>query len=162
MVRQVIKLDQSHIEPLVRLLESGKDDSWTRDALLSELTLPWATVYGIYQDHGLNEEFAAYLDYWLTADMIDVINITTHPAYRQQGYARMLMERLIQDARSCGVTWITLEVRISNAPAISLYKSLGFQETGIRHKYYADGEDGMLMDLHIVPPSAIHELKVRS
>ena len=39
-------------------------------------------------------------------------------------------------------------VRVSNAPAIALYKSFGFEEAGIRPRYYQDGEDALIMWLH--------------
>ncbi len=46
---------------------------------------------------------------------------------------------------------MTLEVRVSNNAAISLYKSLGFEEGGIRKKYYSDNnEDALIMwNFHI-------------
>ena len=39
----------------------------------------------------------------------------------------------------------TLEVRVSNAPAIGLYKKFGFAEAGVRPKYYENGEDALIM-----------------
>ena len=38
-----------------------------------------------------------------------------------------------------------LEVRVSNAPAISLYKKFGYEPYGIRARYYEDGEDALVM-----------------
>ncbi|MEM4138682.1 MAG: GNAT family N-acetyltransferase, partial [Sulfolobaceae archaeon] len=40
---------------------------------------------------------------------------------------------------------VFLEVRVSNVPAISLYKKLGFREVKVLRYYYADGEDAYLM-----------------
>ena len=45
--------------------------------------------------------------------------------------------------------YIVLEVRESNAPAIQLYRRLGFDQVGLRRGYYSDtGEDALLMTCH--------------
>ena len=46
------------------------------------------------------------------------------------------MEWLLEEARMTGNSWIFLEVRPSNRPAIQLYRSLGFVQVGIRRGYY--------------------------
>jgi ribosomal-protein-alanine N-acetyltransferase len=46
------------------------------------------------------------------------------------------MEWLLEEARASGNSWIFLEVRPSNRPALLLYQSLGFAEVGIRRGYY--------------------------
>jgi ribosomal-protein-alanine N-acetyltransferase len=81
---------------------------------------------------------------WQYLDL-HVLKIATLPVFRRRGLARRLMalaeEHVIQ---SCGET-VTLEVRQSNAGAKGLYSSLGYQEKGLRRKYYADGEDAIVM-----------------
>jgi ribosomal-protein-alanine N-acetyltransferase len=46
-----------------------------------------------------------------------------------------------------GVDYVILEVRVSNTPAITLYKKLGFEIRDLLRAYYSDGEDGYLMVL---------------
>ncbi|RQW76978.1 MAG: ribosomal-protein-alanine N-acetyltransferase, partial [Geobacter sp.] len=48
--------------------------------------------------------------------------------------------------RGRGASFVSLEVRFSNITAISLYRSLGFTETGRRKSYYENGEDALLME----------------
>jgi ribosomal-protein-alanine N-acetyltransferase len=51
-------------------------------------------------------------------------------------------------ARACRL--VTLEVRRSNAPAISLYLALGYRQVGMRPRYYAEeNEDALLMSLDL-------------
>lgn len=70
-------------------------------------------------------------------------------ASQRSGIARRLLQSLMEKLRLAGVHEVWLEVRVSNAPALALYRSLGFHETGRRPRYYADPvEDGMLMSLH--------------
>jgi len=57
---------------------------------------------------------------------------------------------LIAELETRGVLTLWLEVRKSNAPAIGLYQSLGFNEVSVRRDYYpaAEGrEDAIIMAL---------------
>jgi ribosomal-protein-alanine N-acetyltransferase len=53
----------------------------------------------------------------------------------------------MEDARGRGAGRAMLEVRRSNAPAIALYRALGFLHDTVRRGYYQDGEDAVLMSL---------------
>lgn len=67
---------------------------------------------------------------------------------RGKGLSVLLMDKLIGRARERGVGRIMLEVRESNAPAIALYRSCGFEKVGIRPAYYRKPtENALLMDL---------------
>ena len=55
----------------------------------------------------------------------------------------------LDDGRAAGMERAVLEVRRYNQPAIALYRTLGFREKGLRHRYYADGEDALLMELEL-------------
>lgn len=69
---------------------------------------------------------------------------------QRQGIARRLLQFLILELRSAGIHEIWLEVRVSNAPAIALYRSFGFGETGRRPRYYDEPiEDALLMSLRL-------------
>ena len=74
--------------------------------------------------------------------------IAVAAASQRRGIARRLLQSLLVEIGRAGVHELWLEVRVSNAPAISLYRSLGFRETGRRPRYYADPvEDALLMGL---------------
>jgi ribosomal-protein-alanine N-acetyltransferase len=51
---------------------------------------------------------------------------------------------------SCGES-ITLEVRTHNTAAIAMYTALGYQRAGIRRRYYADGQDALVMTKSVEP-----------
>ncbi|SQB26002.1 ribosomal-protein-alanine N-acetyltransferase [Citrobacter koseri] len=68
------------------------------------------------------------------------------------GWGEELLEHLIDELEKRGVLTLWLEVRASNAAAIALYESLGFNEATVRRNYYptADGrEDAIIMALPI-------------
>lgn len=75
-----------------------------------------------------------------------ITNVVIAEAARGKGLGRKLMAALMQKAANLGANYLTLEVRASNQPAISLYKSLGFMKVSVRPKYYEDNqEDALLM-----------------
>ena len=64
--------------------------------------------------------------------------------------ARRILDRGRGRARERGARLATLEVRRSNAPAIALYRSLGYRQVGVRPRYYAEeGEDAIVMDMEL-------------
>jgi len=79
-----------------------------------------------------------------------LMDICISPAHQGKGYAKSLLENLIDEAGQRNAESIFLEVRASNLSAIGLYEKCGFNEMGIRKDYYPaqnGREDGKLMGL---------------
>jgi [ribosomal protein S18]-alanine N-acetyltransferase len=73
-----------------------------------------------------------------------LMNIAVDPALRRRGIARALLVQMIE--RAGPEREYTLEVRTSNAGAITLYEQFGFRSAGTRPRYYRDnGEDAVIM-----------------
>jgi len=73
-----------------------------------------------------------------------LMNIAVDPSSRRRGLGRRLLETML--VRAGPDASYTLEVRTSNAPAITLYESFGFRAAGKRPRYYQDtGEDALIM-----------------
>jgi ribosomal-protein-alanine N-acetyltransferase len=91
-----------------------------------------------------------YVLYWLLPGAVDIHNIAVHVDFRRRGLGRLLLERIVAEARRQSVARVTLEVRKSNSAAQKLYKSMGFLINGIRKGYYSDdGEDAFAMSLEL-------------
>lgn len=86
-----------------------------------------------------------YMSYWITFDSATVSKIAIHPSFQGRGLSNLLMEEMIDDCYAKKVRFVTLEVRKSNAKAVSLYKKHGFKEEVIKPHYYDDGEDAIYM-----------------
>lgn len=71
----------------------------------------------------------------------EILNVAVAPSQRRRGIARRLLERELISSRG---RWF-LEVRESNAAAISLYKSLGFEAAGYRTGYYHEPPDAAIV-----------------
>lgn len=76
----------------------------------------------------------------------NVNNVVVDETYRGRGIAYAMMQELLEQGRLAGCVEFTLEVRVSNAPAIHLYEKLGFVSEGIRPRFYEKPvEDAMIM-----------------
>jgi len=76
----------------------------------------------------------------------NINNVAVNEAYRGQGIATKLMTRLIEEGYAMGIAEFTLEVRVSNAPAISVYEKCGFVSEGVRPRFYEKPvEDALIM-----------------
>jgi [ribosomal protein S18]-alanine N-acetyltransferase len=71
------------------------------------------------------------------ADEGEIITIATEPASRRSGVGRALMHGAIRHLQGDRIARLFLEVSEDNAPALSLYRQLGFRRVGIRKGYYA-------------------------
>ena len=80
-----------------------------------------------------------------------LLNIAIDPAYQGKGLGDKLLQQIILQNRTIGVKTISLEVRVSNLPAINLYEKRGFHKDAIRPDYYSGSpkEDALLMSLKI-------------
>lgn len=83
---------------------------------------------------------------WLMVDEGHISTIAVHPDWRGRGLGELVLVALIDVALLRGATQITLEVRVSNHVAQSLYRKHDFQEVGLRKRYYHDNnEDALIM-----------------
>jgi ribosomal-protein-alanine N-acetyltransferase len=78
-----------------------------------------------------------------------LISIAVLPKYQHKGIGQALMQEIMKAIVGYEAREFYLEVRVTNALAISLYKKLGFQVAKILHHYYSDGEDAYLMSIRL-------------
>ena len=88
----------------------------------------------------IGEELVAFLILSRILDETHVLNIVVAPRWLRRGIARRLLVQAMDAACSDAMTVMYLEVRESNVSAQALYRSLGFEITGIRKNYYRKGD----------------------
>lgn len=89
-----------------------------------------------------------FVVFWLILDEAHLANVAVREPFRNQGVARALIRAGLDACAEGGAAVSLLEVRAGNAPALHLYRSLGFVQVGERKGYYQDNhEDALLMDL---------------
>ncbi|MBC7129749.1 ribosomal protein S18-alanine N-acetyltransferase [Candidatus Bathyarchaeota archaeon] len=74
-----------------------------------------------------------------------IVSIAVLPGYRRKGIGEALIRRAMEGMRKYNAKQCFLEVRVTNTPAINLYKKMGFEVKKVIRGYYSDGEDAYLM-----------------
>jgi [ribosomal protein S18]-alanine N-acetyltransferase len=91
-----------------------------------------------------------YIMFWLIEDEGQINNIAVHPDFRGKGIGEEIVRFALDKIRHLGGTFVTLEVRQSNAAAASLYQKMGFTLLGVREGYYQNpSEDARVMSLDL-------------
>ena len=84
----------------------------------------------------------------------EILTIMVAPDFRNLGYGKMMLDKMINHAKSHGAEKLFLEVDEHNKAAIGLYKSYGFIELMRRENYYLykDGRkaDAIIMQKNLV------------
>lgn len=104
----------------------------------------------------LDLEVIGYSVMQIGADEAHILNLCIDKPFQRQGFARILLEHLVQQAGIHRAHIVFLEVRPSNARAVDLYQLSGFNEIGLRKNYYdsAQGrEDALVMARSIISES---------
>lgn len=104
------------------------------------------TIGEVSNDLTVKKVIVGYIGMYLSFEEGDITNVAVSQQYRTKGYGEALVKKVKALAKERQLATILLEVRISNAPAISLYKKMGFEEIGFRKKFYEYPiEDALIM-----------------
>ena len=138
---------EADIDQIFEIERYSFEQPWSRASFLEELICKKAVNYvvksGNSHDH---EEIVAYIFFHLIEDEMHLLKIAVTPEWRCQGLAVWLLGKSFSTALEKDVNTVSLEVRPSNKPAITLYKKLGFVITGKRPNYYSEArEDAMVL-----------------
>lgn len=115
---------------------------WSKEAFYNELSKNQFAKYLIIE---ADNKIVGYCGVWIVVDEAHVTNIAILPEYRGMKLGEALMGRMIEMAKEHGALMMTLEVRVSNTIAQSLYRKFGFQGGAIRKNYYTDNQEDALV-----------------
>lgn len=116
---------------------------WSKDSFMSELSNDLAKYFSAFNTDG---QLIGYCGCWQILEEAHITNIAVSPDYRRKHIGEALLTTIIDECYRNMAKYITLEVRVSNTPAISLYEKYGFKSLGVRKGYYQDNnEDALIM-----------------
>lgn len=135
-------MQEEDVAQLVELEKVCFHDPWSVSAFCSELKNP-LSLWLVAVD---GNTVAGYVGSQTVMGESDMMNVAVSPCYRRQGIAQQLIMELMKKLGERHSHSLTLEVRQSNASAISLYRKLGFVQVGCRPRYYRNPkEDALIM-----------------
>jgi ribosomal-protein-alanine N-acetyltransferase len=106
---------------------------------------------------GSRAPILAYGGFWLDAGQVHVSTLAVAATWRGRSLGELALWTMLKQATLMGAFEVTLEVRVSNRVAQSLYLKYGFQKTGQQRRYYQDnGEDAWIMTLADLNASRAH------
>ncbi len=137
---EVRRLTYSDLPAVLSVERRSFPTPWSLAMFVLELSKP----SGICLAASGDDELLGYLVCSRYDQAWHLMNVAVAPERRRAGVARRLIGRLLEEAGR--ELPFTLEVRVSNLPAISMYEQLGFRSAGVRPRYYQDnGEDALIM-----------------
>ena len=134
------RMNESHVAAVAALEKLCFADPWSLSSVASELKNPLALWLVAVEE----DVVCGYIGSQSVMGESDMMNVAVHPDHRRKGLGEMLVLALCE-ALSGENTSLALEVRSSNAPAISLYEKLGFVQVGLRRNYYRNPKEDALI-----------------
>ena len=129
---QIVPMAARHVAPIAALEQQCFSDPWSEAAIAPELENPLSLWLVAEQ----GDTLLGYIGSQSVPPEADMMNLAVAPAARRQGIAEALVHALEAALREKGTESLTLEVRVSNLPARTLYEKLGFEPVGLRKNYY--------------------------
>ncbi len=123
----------------------GSVAAYPVDVALDAVELLLFQKIGLFARAHPGEHVGGFVGVWFVLDEAHVTTIASRPAERRQGIGELLLIASLELAMRHVSRTVTLEVRASNGAARSLYRKYGFQDVGVRKRYYSDGEDAIIM-----------------
>ncbi len=140
---QYRKMVQADIPSVVKIEEEAFATPWTKEVFEHEMTGNDYAHYAVAVHEG---EVIGHCGMWIVVDECHITNVAVRMHMRGNGIGEGLMREAIALCKEMHVRLMTLEVRMTNNTAKSLYRKLGFQDGGIRKNYYSDDhEDALVM-----------------
>jgi ribosomal-protein-alanine N-acetyltransferase len=137
---EICKAQPCHVAEIARLEAESFSEPWPED-MIGRL---WGRFFVALD----GDRLLGYVALSAVLDEGSIDTIAVEPALRRRGVADGLLAYVIDRGREQALSFITLEVRQSNVPAIGLYEKHGFQTVGRRKNYYEKPrEDAILMTL---------------
>jgi len=144
-VRTVVRAD---IPEIKRIADESGLSHWTRQGYFDEIDRPDSIFLTVATgDDGI---VGFILGRIVPGPDAEIYNIAVEKNTRRHRLGHVLLSEFISRCKTKHIVNIWLEVRQSNANAISFYTNAGFEEISVRPRFYADPiEDAVVMRLAI-------------
>ena len=137
-------MTKDDVEAVVQIeQEAYGKHHWAKSSFYDEMSNNLAKYYTAKTPEG---ELVGYAGTWHIIDEGHITTIAVKKEYLRNHIGEAIIQKIIDDCYKNNIKYLTLEVRVSNIPAIKLYEKYGFQSLGTRKGYYQDNnEDALIM-----------------
>ncbi|MDC3414232.1 ribosomal protein S18-alanine N-acetyltransferase [Aquibacillus sp. 3ASR75-11] len=140
---RIRKMTMNDLEQVLKLEIASFAKPWTKDIFYNEIQRNQFATYYVLETE---KKIIGYCGLWMIIDEAQITNIAIYPAYRGKKFGQMLFQYVLNQAKIQGANKLSLEVRVSNEAAKSMYKKFGLVPGGMRKNYYTDNnEDAIVM-----------------
>ena len=137
----IVRMELSHAEQVAQLEIQCFSDPWSIQSIRSEISNPLSLWLAAVE----GDVVLGYIGSQSVLGEADMMNLAVSECHRRQGIAQALVLALMEQLKRSDVYRLTLEVRVSNDSAISLYEKLGFRQIGRRPNYYYHPKEDALI-----------------
>ena len=142
----ISKSTPQHAQGIHAIEKESLSDPWSVESILYEINNKHSICFVALLDNNNIDTVIGHVTMRHIINEGHINNIVVGLNYRRRGVASLLMETLIQEARVREMIGLTLEVRVGNKAALSLYNNFGFVVEGHRKNYYSHpNEDAAIM-----------------
>ena len=140
---RILPMRKRHLREVLRIEEAAYPRPWSNALFVGELAQRQSRRYMVATVGPL---LVGYAGLMIVGDDGHINTLTVDPVWHSRHVGALLLLDLALAAPPLGVSHLTLEVRVGNAPALALYRRFGFMPLGIRKNYYSEtGEDAIVM-----------------
>ncbi len=133
--------EYSHLTGIAELEKECFSEPWSINALEESFAAGTRFFTAVTQDNRV----IGYIGISAILDEGYITNIAVTDQYRKRGVGTMLLQKVFSFARKKGLSFVTLEVRVSNSRAISLYEKQGFVREGERRDFYTNPKENAII-----------------
>ena len=142
---ELTRMRRRHLRNILKIEARVYPRPWSGSLFLSELAQKATRSYIVAKHEG---EVVGYAGMMFTGPEAHVTNIAVDPDYHSLKVGSRLLLKLCNEAIARGADTISLEVRVSNVVAQSMYEKFGFSGVGVRRGYYIEtNEDALVMEV---------------
>jgi ribosomal-protein-alanine N-acetyltransferase len=153
---EITRMRRRHLRSVLSIEGRVYPRPWSASLFLAELSQRNARSYLVAR-HG--SEVVGYAGMMFMGTEAHITNIAVDPDFHGYKVGSRLLVAIINEALGRGVEAISLEVRVSNRIAQSMYEKFGFEAKGVRKGYYIEtNEDALVM---VVKDAAAGEFRQR-
>ncbi len=142
---EITKMQLSDLEQIKEKLLEDFDDFWTVNILKEEIQSEKSQYIVAKQNQGI----VGFAGIRIIIDEVEIMNIVVRKDKRQEGIGSRLLQEILKTAKEQNAQVVILEVNEKNQPAIKLYQKFGFEQIGLRKKYYHNTDNAIIMSCQV-------------